>query len=222
MSRRERLVLMVIGPLGILLVFYYLVYSPKQAEYSRLRAELDDRRMQLERMETTARQLTRLREEYTRLQAFIAEVEAKLPAEKELPSLLVQLERLTRSLGVSLDSIRPSQVQQSQATPSPGAGTPPPPGGAPPPPPGAVPPPGGGSPAGGAPTPAAPAAPAYQRYPIGLSVVGTYAQIVRLATELNSFPRMVAIRNLAFNPKQIPMLTVNVDIETYVLPKGAR
>ncbi|TMI70009.1 MAG: hypothetical protein E6H05_14195 [Bacillati bacterium ANGP1] len=101
MSRRERLVLMVIGPLGILLVFYYLVYSPKQAEYSRLRAELDDRRMQLERMETTARQLTRLREEYTRLQAFIAEVEAKLPAEKELPSLLVQLERLTRSLGVS-------------------------------------------------------------------------------------------------------------------------
>src|SRR3989442_5162622 len=128
MSRRERLILMVIGPLGILLVFYYLIYSPKQAECSRLRAELDDRRTQLERMESTARQLTRLREEYTRLQAFIAEVEAKLPAEKEVPSLLVQLERLTRSLGVSLESIRPSQVQQGQAAPPPGAGTPPPPG----------------------------------------------------------------------------------------------
>src|SRR5881296_3307468 len=196
MSRRERLVLMVIGPLGILLVFYYLVYSPKQAEYSRLRAELDDRRMQLERMETTARQLTRLREEYTRLQAFIAEVEAKLPAEKELPSLLVQLERLTRSLGISLDSVRPSQVQSSQPVPPPGAAAPPPGavpapgGGAPPAPGGGAPPaPGGGAPpapGGGAPpAPGAAVVPAYQRFPITLTVVGTYEQIVKLATELN-------------------------------------
>src|SRR5207245_4663013 len=116
MSRRERLILMVIGPLGILLVFYYLIYSPKQAEYSRLRAELDDSRMQLERMEATARQLTRLREEYTRLQAFIAEVEAKLPAAKELPSLLVQLERLTRSLGVCLGCLCPIHEPPVQAT----------------------------------------------------------------------------------------------------------
>ena len=89
MSRRERLILMVLGPLGILLIFYYFIYSPKQAEYQALRAQLEERRTQLERMEATARQLTRLREEYARLQAFIAEVEAKLPAEKEAPSLLV-------------------------------------------------------------------------------------------------------------------------------------
>jgi Tfp pilus assembly protein PilO len=220
MSRRERLILMVIGPLGILLVFYYLIYSPKQAEYTALRAELDERRMQLERMEATARQLTRLREEYTRLQAFIAEVEAKLPAEKEEPSLLVQLERLTRSLGVSLESIRPSQIQAAQAAPPPGAGTPPPPG--------AVPPPGGGpaAPGGGAPSaggpPPQPAAPAYLRFPISLQVIATYEQVVKLATELNAFPRMVAIRNLAFSPKLVPVLIVNVDIETYVLPRGAR
>ena len=136
MSRRERLILMVLGPLGILLIFYYFIYSPKQAEYQALRAQLEERRTQLERMEATARQLTRLREEYARLQAFIAEVEAKLPAEKEVPSLLVQLERLTRSLGVSLDSIRPSQVQSSQPVPPPGAAVPPP---------GAVPAPGGGA-----------------------------------------------------------------------------
>ena len=210
MSGRERLILMVLGPLGILLIFYYFVYSPKQAEYQRLRVELEERRTQLERMEATARQLTRLREEYTRLQAFITEVEAKLPAERELPSLLVQLERLTRSLGVSLESIRPSAVQSSQPAPPPGAAAPPPPG--------AVPAPGGGAP----PAPGPAAVPAYQRFPITLQVVGTYHQIIRLATELNSFPRMVAIRNLAFTPKQVPILIVNADIETYVLPKGAR
>jgi len=200
---------MVLGPLGILLIFYYFIYSPKQAEYQRLRVELEERRTQLERMEATARQLTRLREEYARLQAFIAEVEAKLPAEKELPSLLVQLERLTRSLGISLDSVRPSQVQSSQPVPPPGAAAPPP---------GAVPAPGGGAP----PAPGAAVVPAYQRFPITLIVIGTYEQIVKLATELNAFPRMVAIRNLAFTPKQIPTLIVNADIETYVLPRGAR
>jgi len=200
---------MVLGPLGILLIFYYFIYSPKQAEYQALRAQLEERRTQLERMEATARQLTRLREEYARLQAFIAEVEAKLPAEKEVPSLLVQLERLTRSLGVSLDSIRPSQVQSSQPVPPPGAAVPPP---------GAVSAPGGGVP----PAPGAAAVPAYQRFPITLTVVGTYEQIVKLATELNAFPRMIAIRNLAFGPKKIPELSVNADIETYVLPRGAR
>ncbi|OLD39466.1 MAG: hypothetical protein AUI83_23045 [Armatimonadetes bacterium 13_1_40CM_3_65_7] len=200
---------MVLGPLGILLIFYYFIYSPKQAEYQALRAQLEERRTQLERMEATARQLTRLREEYARLQAFIAEVEAKLPAEKEVPSLLVQLERLTRSLGVSLDSIRPSQVQSSQPVPPPGAAVPPP---------GAVPAPAGGAP----PAPGAAAVPAYQRFPITLTVVGTYEQIVKLATELNAFPRMIAIRNLAFGPKKIPELSVNADIETYVLPRGAR
>jgi len=217
MSGRERLILMVLGPLGILLIFYYFIYSPKQAEYQRLRVELEERRTQLERMEATARQLTRLREEYARLQAFIAEVEAKLPAEKELPSLLVQLERLTRSLGISLDSVRPSQVQSSQPVPPPGAAAPPP---------GAVPAPGGGAPpapGGGAPpAPGAAVVPAYQRFPITLTVVGTYEQIVKLATELNAFPRMIAIRNLAFSPKKIPELSVNADIETYVLPRGAR
>jgi len=209
MSGRERLILMVLGPLGILLIFYYFIYSPKQAEYHRLRVELEECRTQLERMEATARQLTRLREEYARLQAFIADVKAKLPAEKELPSLLVQLERLTRSLGISLDSVRPSQVQSSQPVPPPGAAAPPP---------GAVPAPGGGAP----PAPGAAVVPAYQRFPITLIVIGTYEQIVKLATELNAFPRMVAIRNLAFTPKQIPTLIVNADIETYVLPRGAR
>ncbi len=201
MTRRERIILMVLGPLGILLLFYYFVYSPQQAEYERLRAQLDERQGQLARMEATARQITRLREEYTRLKAFIAEVEAKLPAEKEVPALLVQLERLTRSLGTNLDSIRPSQVQQAQAAPAPGGAAPPP---------GATP---GATPE---------ATPTYLRFPITLVVIGTYEQMVRLATELNAFPRMVAIRDLAFSPKQVPTLIVNVNIETYVLPRGAR
>ncbi len=199
MTRRERVLLIVVGTLGVFLLFYFYIYAPRQAEYQRVTAQLAERRAQLERMEATARQITRLREEFARLQAFIADIEAKLPAQKDMPALLVQLERLTRSLGINLETIRPSQ-QQEQAPPAP-------------------------APSGG-PTPPAGAAtaptPTYLKFPIGLTIQATYEQVVRLATEFNDFPRMIAIRNLTLLPKQLPVLNVTIDVETYVLPRGAR
>jgi len=204
MTRRERILLIVVGTLGVLLLFYFYAYAPRQAEYQRLTAQLAEREAQLSRMEATARQITTLRAEFARLQAFIADIEAKLPAQKETPVLLVQLERLTRSLGINLQSIRPGQIEAASpapAQPQPGAR------------PSAPPAPGGAAQAGGL---------TYRRFPITLVVDATYEQMVRLATELNDFPRMIAIRNLSLQPKKMPTLSINLDVETYVLPKEAR
>lgn len=204
MNRRERTLLIAVGTIGVLLLFYFYIYSPRQAEYRRLQATLETQQTQLARMEATARQITRLREEFTRLQAFIADIEAKLPAQKEMPALLVQLERLTRSLAVNLLSIRPGQLQAVQAAaPPPAPGTRPPAPGAP------------------APAPAAPG-PTYLRFPIGITVEATYDEVVRLTKELMDFPRMIAIRNIALQPRTIPKLTIAIDVETYVLPREAR
>lgn len=201
MTRRERTLLIAVGTIGVLLLFFFYIYSPRQAEYRRLQATLETQQTQLARMEATARQITRLREEFTRLQAFIADIEAKLPAQKEMPALLVQLERLTRSLAINLLSIRPGQVQAVQA-----AAVPPAPG-APPPAPGTL---------------AAAPAPTYLKFPIGITIEATYEEVVRLTRELNDFPRMIAISNIALQPRTIPKLAVTVDVETYVLPRGAR
>jgi len=197
MTRRERTLLIAVGTIGVLLLFYFYVYSPRQAEYRRLQATLETQQTQLARMEATARQITRLREEFTRLQAFIADIEAKLPAQKEMPALLVQLERLTRSLAVNLLSIRPGQLQAVQAAaPAPAPGAP-------------------------APAPVAPG-PTYLKFPIGITVEGTYEEVVRLTRELMDFPRMIAIRNIALQPRTIPKLSIAIDVETYVLPREAR
>lgn len=193
MTRRERLILMVIFPLGALLLWYYFVYSPNRAEHARLQAQLQQQQAELQRMEDTARQIARLRAEFARLQAFVAELETKLPAEKDLPQLLVQLERLARSLAINLDSIRPSELERPK----------PPPGGA-------------------AQPPAAQAPATYLTLPLNLSIKGTFEQVVRLATALNDFPRMIAIRDIALNPGQLPELFWNVNVVTFVLPGGAR
>lgn len=190
MTRRERLILLVVGPLGLLLLFYYFVYAPTQAEYQRLQAQLQQQQAQLRQMEETARQINRLRAESVRLQGFVAELELRLPAEKDMPALLVQLERLAGSLVISLDSIRPGAVEQSKPPP-----------------------------AGGA---AQPAVVPYLRFPINMAITGTYEQIVLLATALNNFPRMIAIRNIGLSPGKLPELRWNVDAETYVLPRGTR
>src|SRR5207245_8223074 len=56
------------------------------------------------------------------LQVQVREIEAKLPSSREIPLLLVQLERLAGQAGVDLTLIKPSQPTAGQA---PKPGTPP-------------------------------------------------------------------------------------------------
>ncbi len=193
MTRRERIILMVLFPIGALLLFYYFIYSPNRAEHDRLQTQLRLQRAELQRMEDTARQITRLRAEFARLQAFVAELETKLPAEKDMPALLVQLERLARSLGINLDAIRPSTLEGPKP------------------------------PAGAAAQPSAtPQAPTYLTLPVNLSIKGTFEQVIDLAAALSDFPRMIAIRDISLSPGTLPELTWNVNAVTYVLPAGGR
>jgi Tfp pilus assembly protein PilO len=196
MTRRERLLLIVVGTVGVLLLFYYYIYAPKQAEIARLQNQLATQVSQRDRMRATAAQITRLQEEHQRLSAFIAQVETRLPAQKETPVLLVQLERLSRTVGVTLQSIRPSQLQAATA------GPPQPPA------------------RGGQQPPAA--APAYLRFPIAMTVQATYDETIRLMAALKDFPRMIAVRSLAIDPRAVPELNLNIEAETYVLPREAR
>lgn len=200
MSRRERILLMLGGVLILAAGFFYYVYSPRQAEYAQLSQQLSDRQAQLERMEATARQATQLEREYASLQEFIASIESKLPTEKEMPELLVRLERLTRSLGVNFQSIRPSPLEQVTGAAQ-------------------------GTPAGGhaqAPAQASQGAPLYFKLPLKLSFNTNYSGLLRLSAALHDFPRLVIVRRLTVTPKTVPELGVEVDVEAFVLPKEAR
>lgn len=205
MSRRERIMLIVTAILAVAAIFYYYVYSPRQAEYTRLVAERDDREAQLDRMKTTAQQRAQLERRYQDLLSFIQTVEAKLPKEKEVPALLVQLERLTKSLGINLQAIKPSALQA--VSPAPAA-----------------------TPAAGAPTgPPAPVNPqvptgtsGYFRFPITLTMTTSYGELLRLANSLQNFPRLLVVRKLTIAPRNVPDLTAGLEIETFVLPKEAR
>ena len=194
MSRRERILLIVGSSLIVFLLFFYYIYSPRQAEYRALREQLAERQSTLERMEVSARQAPQLEAEYARLQATIAALESKLPTSKETAVLLVQLENLTKDLRIDLISIRPSQLEAPARPAQPAA-------------------------SGTAPQAAASD---YLRYPIKLSMHADYSELLRLMSRLQSFPRLVVVRRVAVAPRQVPDLSAELDIETFVLPKEAR
>lgn len=198
MRRRERILLIVAGVVVAILIFYVYIYSPKQAEYQRLIGQRDDRQQQLTRMEQTARQAEQLEKRYRELQSFIASVEAKLPTQKEMAALLVQLERLTKSLDIDLLAIKPGALEAGDSV---------------------LPPPGGAAPPGQRP---AAGQPAYLRFPIKLTMVASYAEALQLMRSLYAFPRLMVVRKITVTPKSVPELTTDLDVETIVLPKEAR
>lgn len=197
MSRRERILLIVGSSLIVFLLFYYYIYSPRQAEYRALQDQLAERRSTLERMEISARQAPQLEAEYARLQATIASLESKLPTAKETAVLLVQLENLTKDLRIDLIAIRPGQLQApapaQPAQPTASGATPPP-----------------------------PAAAGYMRYPIQLAMNADYSELLRLMSRLHDFPRLIVVRRVVVSPRQVPDLSAQLDVETFVLPKEAR
>lgn len=196
MSRREQILLIVGLAVVILLGFYYVIYTPRAAEYRELITERDARQARLDQMQRVAAQAEQLESRYAELQTFIATIEAKLPTEKEVPALLVQLERLTTRLKVDLQALRPGALEAVAAAQS--------------------------QPGTTQPSGQAPARPQYFRFPIGMTFTATYSEFVSLMGELRDFPRLIAVTRVGLTPSTLPELSVQADTETYVLPKEAR
>jgi len=199
MSRRERMLVVVAATLVFFVGWFFYVYSPRQARHAELTQKLQDAQAQLERMEATARLITRLEQEYRELQSFIATVEAKLPTTKEIPPLLVQMERLTVSLGIKLQAVRPGQLVPVSSASSAQSATP-----------------------AASQQPAPAATPAYFKFPIKLQYEASYSELLRLTNRLQTFPRLIVIRRITMSPRSVPDLNSDMDIETYVLPREAR
>lgn len=191
---RQRLLLIAIAALLVLLAFNYLVYQPRQARYRTLTAELVQRQQERDRLRAIVGRTEALEREYSELQAVVAILDAKLPTEKEIPSLLVQLEELVTSMKVDLSVIGPGALQPAQAQ------TP------------------GGAQAGAQPAGAS----GYGVVPVRLRVTATYPELVELLGALQNFPRLMAVKTISVGPQVLPKLVAELATEVYVLIKGAQ
>ncbi len=214
LSPRERFLVALVIAGAIAALFYLFIWSPQQARADNLNNQLKTQRTELERLKRLAETRDAKEREFAALSERIRLVEVKLPAERDIPRLIRQLQDVAAELKVKLTLLRPGPTQAGAPTSQPlepvsPSGTQP----------------GGVAQAGPAPArPGAPPQPApsrYQLFRIDLAFEGTYADLIAYLGRLEDFPRFIVLKQISMSPGELPRLKVTLNAETFVLPREA-
>jgi Tfp pilus assembly protein PilO len=183
--------------------FYLFIYQAQQSEATRLQGELDQVASERRRLEALVAARPEVERQFNEARVRVAELETKLPSAREIPALLVQLERTVRESRATITLIRPGPLQA-------GAGA------------GAAP-----APAPGQQQPADPTQ--YQTFTVELGAEGTYVALVDFLQQLQNFPRLLVLSDVRMAPaaaeEGVPpgqVLALTVRATTYVLPEAVR
>ncbi len=208
LQAREKTILWVVAMLVMVVGFYNFVYSPKTKEYTTVAVQLKAKQEELTRVQAQAARKDELERRMQELQRDLRETEAKLPTSREIPVLLVQLERLAGQVGANLTLIRPGPAQQGPQAP---AGQ-------------AAPRPGQAAPSGPAAAPSA----GLLAYALELNAEGPFDTVKNFLRGIETFPRFIAMSDLRIAPMPPkpgesalqPRLAVGVTATTYFVPEG--
>lgn len=200
LSPRERILVSLVIAAAVAAVFYLFLWTPQTARRADLEARLGKQRGELARMQELAARREEKEREYQALYERLRLIEVKLPAEREIPRLIRQVQEAAAGLGVKLTLLRPGANQPGAAAARPGtqaAGQP--------------------APARGQPAPAAEAR--YQIFALDFGFEGTYADLVAYLARLEDFPRLIILKQISMSPATRPRLKATLGAETYVLPR---
>ncbi len=195
---RERGLIAVVVVLAMAAAFYFFGYSPLTTQRTQLQATLTQRQARLKQMQEIAAQREALEQEYATRQQRIEAIEAKLPPEREIPTLLRQMQAVAAESGVKLTLLRPGPTEAPPSAQAPPAAQPP--------------------------APAQPAAQAqpYRQFRVELGFEGSYDKVVTFLRRLENFPRFIAMTQFTLTAQELPQLRLSVTTTTFVLPESVR
>ncbi len=188
------------------------LYHAKTRELSKLHKELKAKESELAEVREKLTELPTLEANYTKLQARLSVLEPALPDSAYIPTFLRQIEGLATGTRNGILMIRPKPVVQRSAAPkatindetgeiirNEAAGE-----------------------------QARPVAFPYDFVPIELRLEGTYWTAINFLSELQKFPKMIAVNDISFSPtqagisaRQSPRLTQTMAL-TAVVTKGGK
>jgi type IV pilus assembly protein PilO len=107
LTEKQKIAILVAAIVLPITLFYFLVYSPKQQEITRLEANKATLELEIAKLKTTA---SKIKEH----QAKIAEMETRfkiasvlIPDQKEIPTLLTNISSLATNSGLEVQSFKP-------------------------------------------------------------------------------------------------------------------
>jgi len=124
MTRKNSILLSVVGLVAAIAAFYLLVLSPKREEVVRLDSEIATQKAEVEQARLTLAGYEEARASYKRNYATLARLGKAVPADDDVRSMMVQLEATADNSGVDFQRIEMSNGlgggSTEEATPSPG------------------------------------------------------------------------------------------------------
>lgn len=186
------------------------LYHAKTSELSRLKKELEEKESRLVEVRGKLTDLPSLEAKYSNLQVRLSVLEPSLPDSAYIPTFLRQIEGLATGTDNAILMIRPKPVVQRASVPTATINNE------------------TGKIVHGAPVAEAAQAPVfpYDFVPIELRLDGTYWTAIDFLSELQKFPKMIAVNDISFSPTQTamttsrsPRLTATMEL-TAVVTKG--
>jgi Tfp pilus assembly protein PilO len=217
---REQILLWCLGLVALVAAFYLFVYAPQTHEAATLVDQLGVQRADVARLQKEAQRKPELEREVGDLLNDIRVNEGTLPSSREIPQLLVQLDRLAGRTGVTVTSIKPGTLETVKA---PNAASPEPLRGR-----GGRPNPTPAVPESRPPKASQPVTANYQRFTVALETKGTFSATLKFVHGLEDFPRFLAITDMRLTQASItreenpadPVLSLSVTVTAYAKPEG--
>jgi Tfp pilus assembly protein PilO len=116
MTDRDKKILLALVPLVLIAAFWFLVYSPKKEEASTAQSALETAQSEQSNAESQAAQVSSAKKGFADDYATIVRLGKAVPANVDMPSLIVQLDRAARGTHITFDQISTGERQSVSAT----------------------------------------------------------------------------------------------------------
>jgi hypothetical protein len=105
LSERDKKILTIIVPLGLVLVYWFLLMAPKREAAATAATTLETEQATLAEAEANANTVSAAKANFARDYASVVALGKAIPSSVDMPSLLVQLEQAANGTGIGLDGI---------------------------------------------------------------------------------------------------------------------
>jgi hypothetical protein len=125
MTRRDTYTLGVVAVLGLMAAFWFMMLSPKRSELTKLNSRVSESQSALQSARGEAQEFAKARQNFPTDYTTITRLGKAVPADPDIPSLIVQLDRAAHKAGMDFRKLT-SESGSADAGPATPANTPPP------------------------------------------------------------------------------------------------
>lgn len=108
-SKRDQIILMVLGGIILIALYYVFLLSPQMQKLSDVQTRIEDEKQKLVTAQLNIQRLRTIQVEAAKTEVELIKLKKRLPQDVELPSLIVQMSNTVIQSGLEWPEIRPGE-----------------------------------------------------------------------------------------------------------------